>query len=153
MNAIFASKIPEGNTGLSEGGDSQALQSMSLARALGTIPGTVNPPQPNLAVQQEEPVVATTSSTTVARAPSTTPPASTRVASANASDKSEGFFSSFCAQGRIGGTADAGQPAAKLNHQPRSPPRRATPGAPRHGRNPWFASHRRQSRSRPPGRR
>ncbi|MEE4417534.1 hypothetical protein, partial [Klebsiella pneumoniae] len=52
MNAIFASKIPEGNTGLSEGGDSQALQSMSLARAPGTIPGTVNPPRPNLAVQQ-----------------------------------------------------------------------------------------------------
>ncbi|GIQ76356.1 murein L,D-transpeptidase family protein [Bradyrhizobium sp. RD5-C2] len=105
MNAIFASKIPEGNTGLSEGGDSQALQSMSLARAPGTIPGTVNPPRPNLAVQREEPVVATTSSTT--------PPASTRVASANASDKSEGFFSSFARKVGIGdATADAGKPAA-----------------------------------------
>src|SRR5882757_3187026 len=83
MNAIFASKVPEGNTGLSEGGDSQSLASMSLARAPGTIPGTVNPPRPNLAVQpvqQEEPVVATTSST--------------RVASAQPADKSEGFFSS-----------------------------------------------------------
>ncbi|MDH2386842.1 murein L,D-transpeptidase [Bradyrhizobium sp. CER78] len=111
MNAIFASKIPEGNTGLSEGGDSQALASMSLARAPGTIPGTVNPPRPNLAVQQEEPVVATTSSTSVATA--TTPPATTRVASANASDKSEGFFSSFARKVGIGGTADASQPAAK----------------------------------------
>ncbi len=119
MNAIFASKIPEGNTGLSEGGDSQALQSMSLARAPGTIPGTVNPPRPNLAVQQEEPVVATTSSTTVARAPSSTPPAGTRVASANASDKSEGFLSSFARKVGIGGTADASQPAARP--QPQAP--------------------------------
>lgn len=109
MNAIFASKIPEGNTGLSEGGDSQSLQSMSLARAPGTIPGTVNPPKPNLAVQQEEPVVATTSSTASS--------ASTRVASANASDKSasdksEGFFSSFARKVGIGGTADASKTAA-----------------------------------------
>ncbi|WP_338829628.1 murein L,D-transpeptidase family protein [Bradyrhizobium sp. 27S5] len=104
MNAIFASKIPEGNTGLSEGGDSQSLQSMSLARAPGTIPGTVNPPRPNLAVQQEQPVVATTSSTT--------PSPTTRVASANASDKSEGFFSSFARKVGIGGTADATPAAA-----------------------------------------
>ncbi|GKQ55271.1 murein L,D-transpeptidase family protein [Bradyrhizobium sp. Ce-3] len=107
MNAIFASKIPEGNTGLSEGGDSQALQSMALARAPGTIPGTVNPPRPNIAPQQEEPVVATTSSTTTA------PPANTRVASANASDKSEGFFSSFARKVGIGGaTADASRTSA-----------------------------------------
>jgi hypothetical protein len=99
MNAIFASKIPEGNTGLSEGGDSQSLQSMALARAPGTIPGTVNPPKPNLAVQQEEPVVATTSSTA-------------RVASANTSDKSEGFFSSFAQKVGIGGTADASKTTA-----------------------------------------
>ncbi|QIG95816.1 MULTISPECIES: L,D-transpeptidase family protein [unclassified Bradyrhizobium] len=104
MNAIFASKIPEGNTGLSEGGDSQSLQSMSLARAPGTIPGTVNPPRPNLAVQQEQSVVATTSSTT--------PSPTTRVASANASDKSEGFFSSFARKVGIGGTADATPAAA-----------------------------------------
>lgn len=122
MNAIFASKIPEGNTGLSEGGDSQALASMSLARAPGTIPGTVNPPKPNLAVQQEEPVVATTSSTPVATTPSTASSAGTRVASANASDKSaadkstsdksEGFFSSFARKVGIGGTADASKTTA-----------------------------------------
>ncbi|MCP1840917.1 murein L,D-transpeptidase YafK [Bradyrhizobium sp. USDA 4523] len=119
MNAIFASKIPEGNTGLSEGGDSQALASMSLARAPGTIPGTVNPPKPNLAVQQEEPVVATTSSTASS--------AGTRIASANpsdksasdksasdksTSDKSEGFFSSFARKVGIGGTADASKTTA-----------------------------------------
>ncbi|MCC8964693.1 murein L,D-transpeptidase [Bradyrhizobium sp. Pear76] len=117
MNAIFASKIPEGNTGLSEGGDSQALASMSLARAPGTIPGTVNPPRPNLAVQQEEPVVATTSST---------PPASTRVASANASDKSEGFFSSFARKVGIGGTADASKTAT-----PTQAPAAAAPAKPK----------------------
>jgi len=109
MNAIFASKVPEGNTGLSEGGDSQSLASMSLARAPGTIPGTVNPPRPNLAVQpvqQEEPVVATTSST--------------RVASAQPADKSEGFFSSFARKVGIGGTADT-------SHAKAAPPPAAIP--------------------------
>ena len=48
MNKIFAAKIPEGNTGLSEGGDSQSLATLALARAPGTIPSTVNPPKPNL---------------------------------------------------------------------------------------------------------
>jgi hypothetical protein len=98
MNKIFASKIPEGNTGLSEGGDSQSLASLTLARAPGTIPSTVNPPKPNLA-QPEEPVaaVATTSSA---------PP--TRVASAApSSQQSEGFFSSLARKVGIGGTADA----------------------------------------------
>ena len=57
MNKVFAAKLPEGNTGLSEGGDSQSLATLALARAPGTIPSTVNPPKPNLA-QPEEPVVA-----------------------------------------------------------------------------------------------
>lgn len=96
MNAVFASKIPEGNTGLSEGGDSQSLQSMSLARAPGTIPGTVNPPRPKLEAQPEEPVVATTASATP-----------TRVATAAPAGQSEGFFSSFARKVGIGGTADA----------------------------------------------
>lgn len=97
MNAIFASKIPEGNTGLSEGGESQNLQSMALARAPGTIPGTVNPPKPNLAVAPEEPMVATTSSTPTTRVASAAP----------AADKSEGFFSSFARKVGLGGTATA----------------------------------------------
>ncbi|VIO80704.1 hypothetical protein CI1B_85220 [Bradyrhizobium ivorense] len=96
MNAIFASKIPEGNTGLSEGGDSQNLQSLVLARAPGTIPGTVNPPKPVLAAvpqPEEPPAVATTSST--------------RVASAAPAEKSEGFFSSFARKVGLGGSAAA----------------------------------------------
>ncbi|KWV53135.1 hypothetical protein AS156_08960 [Bradyrhizobium macuxiense] len=98
MNKIFASKIPEGSTGLSDGGDSQSLQSLVLSRAPGTIPGTVNPPKPNLAPQQDEPVVATTSAT-----------ASTRVATAG---ESEGVFASFARKVGVGGTADASQATA-----------------------------------------
>ncbi|MBR0757507.1 murein L,D-transpeptidase [Bradyrhizobium jicamae] len=112
MNKIFASKIPEGNTGLSEGGDSQSLATLSLARAPGTIPGTVNPPKPNLAVQPqaEEPVVA------VATTASTTP---TRVAEAKPAEK-PGFFSSLARKVGIGGTADA-TPAAAPAAAPAKP--------------------------------
>jgi murein L,D-transpeptidase YafK len=104
MNAIFASKIPEGNTGLSEGGDSQSLQSLALARAPGTIPGTVNPPKPNL--QQDEPAVATTSAT--------------RVATASHGDESGGIFSSFAHKVGIGATADATQATATSASSPAS---------------------------------
>src|SRR5476649_736496 len=45
MNNIFASKLPNGNTGLSESGDGGAGLSVALARAPGTIPATVNPPR------------------------------------------------------------------------------------------------------------
>ena len=98
MNKVFAAKLPDGNTGLSEGGDSQSLQTLALSRAPGTIPSTVNPPKPNLA-QPEEPAaaVATTSSA---------PPA-TRVASAAPAEKSDGFFSSLARKVGIGGSADA----------------------------------------------
>ncbi|MBR0692118.1 murein L,D-transpeptidase family protein [Bradyrhizobium lablabi] len=101
MNKIFASKIPEGNTGLSEGGDSQSLASLELARAPGTIPGTVNPPKPNLAVQPEEPAVA------VSAPPATT--SATRVASAAPPEKSDGFFAKLARKVGIGNTADATQ--------------------------------------------
>lgn len=135
MNAIFASKIPEGNTGLSEGGDSQALQSMSLARAPGTIPGTVNPPRPNLAVQQEEPVVATTSSTA-------------RVASANTSDKSK--VSSRALPRRSASAAPPTPARPPHRRRLRSLPQRPSRRSPRPSRNRWFASPPRRSRSRPP---
>jgi murein L,D-transpeptidase YafK len=97
MNKIFAAKLPEGNTGLSEGGDSQNLQTLALSRAPGTIPSTVNPPKPNLA-QPEEPVVAVA---TTSSAPAT------RVASAAPPEKSDGFFASLARKVGIGGTADA----------------------------------------------
>jgi murein L,D-transpeptidase YafK len=103
MNKIFAAKIPEGNTGLSEGGDSQSLQMLAMSKAPGTIPGTVNPPRmPNLS-QPEEPVVAVTTT-------SSTP--TTRVASAAPTAQPDGFFSSLARKVGIGGTADAAPASA-----------------------------------------
>lgn len=108
MNKIFASKLPEGSTGLSEGGDSQSLQSLTLARAPGTIPSTVNPPKPNLA-PPEEPVVAVSTTSSMS---------STRVASATPATKSdqqsEGFFSSLARKVGIGATADANAAATSV---------------------------------------
>jgi murein L,D-transpeptidase YafK len=86
MNKIFAAKIPEGSTGLSEGAEGTTLQMLAMSKAPGTIPGTVNPPKPNLdavaAAPQEEPVVAVAA-----------PAANTRVATAQPAEKSGGFFS------------------------------------------------------------
>ncbi len=91
MNKIFAAKIPEGSTGLSEGAEGTTLQMLAMAKAPGTIPGHVNPPKPNLEAvasapaPQEEPVVAVSA------------PAATRVAAAAPADKSQGggFFSNL----------------------------------------------------------
>src|SRR6201996_2235104 len=60
MNQIFASHVPGGSTGLSEGGDGQGLSLLTMSRAPGTIPGTVNPPRAPWQAQQggDEPVVA-----------------------------------------------------------------------------------------------
>src|SRR3954454_12153938 len=81
MNKVFAAKLPGAETGLSEGGEGQSLSLLALSRAPGTIPSHVNPPRNPLLASQEEPVVAV--------------PAATRVASAQAESKSEGFFSSL----------------------------------------------------------
>ncbi|WP_245328933.1 L,D-transpeptidase family protein, partial [Bradyrhizobium centrolobii] len=43
MNKIFAAKIPEGSTGLSESAEGSTLQMLAMSKAPGTIPGTVNP--------------------------------------------------------------------------------------------------------------
>ena len=45
MNKVFAARVPDGNTGLSEGGDGQGLSLLSMSRAPGTIPSHVNPPR------------------------------------------------------------------------------------------------------------
>src|SRR5438105_9305400 len=62
MNKVFAAKLPDGSTGLSEGGDGQGLSLLSLSRAPGTIPSHVNPPRMPTLTPQEEPVVAVSSS-------------------------------------------------------------------------------------------
>jgi murein L,D-transpeptidase YafK len=105
MNKIFAAKLPEGNTGLSEGGDSQSLATLALARAPGTIPSTVNPPKPNL-VQPEEPVVP------VATTSSTPPPPHVARSAAPAHAAIEGFFSALPARSGIGRSADAAPASA-----------------------------------------
>jgi hypothetical protein len=105
MNQVFASHVPGGSTGLSEGGAGQGLSLLALSRAPGTIPGTVNPPRAPWQAQQggDEPVVAAA------------PPAQgTRVASA-APAQSEGFFASLGRKIGIGGadtTAATPPPAA-----------------------------------------
>ncbi|MDB5652968.1 MAG: hypothetical protein JWQ94_581 [Tardiphaga sp.] len=96
MNRIFASKLPEASTGLSDpiipGSES------AFARAPGTIPPHVNPPKPNIAptsvslfaaVSPEEPVVAVDPGT--------------RVASASSEG---GFFSSLAKKVGIGGASE-----------------------------------------------
>jgi hypothetical protein len=65
MHKIFASKLPDGNTGLSEGSDGQGL-SLALTRAPGTIPSHVNPPhalgsdEPGFSLSTPSPQVAST---------------------------------------------------------------------------------------------
>ncbi|WP_031335354.1 murein L,D-transpeptidase family protein, partial [Rhodopseudomonas sp. B29] len=58
MNQVFASKIPDGSTGLSDSTPDSVT--LSMQRAPGTIPPTVNPPRPsdNLLRAPEEPATA-----------------------------------------------------------------------------------------------
>jgi hypothetical protein len=114
MNKIFAARVPDGNTGLSEGGDAQGLSLLSMARAPGTIPATVNPPRApsdNLLLgAPEEPKIA------VAATPAAGP---TRVA--NAAPQSDGFFSNLARKVGIGGTADATATTASTPPPPAKP--------------------------------
>jgi hypothetical protein len=96
MNRVFAARVPNGSTGLSEGGDMQGISLLTMARAPGTIPSTVNPPRGPV-TSPEEPLVAS-------MAPAQAAPA-TRVASAAPATQSEGFFSSLARKVGMGGAA------------------------------------------------
>jgi murein L,D-transpeptidase YafK len=103
MNKVFAARVPDGNTGLSEGGDGQSLSLLSLSRAPGTIPSHVNPPRaPSdnllLGAPEEPKLVAV---------PAAPAPAPTRVANAAPTAQNDGFFSSLARKVGIGGSADA----------------------------------------------
>src|SRR3954470_7329170 len=115
MNKVFAAKLPGAETGLSEGGEGQSLSLLALSRAPGTIPSHVNPPRNPLLASQEEPVVAV--------------PAATRVASAQAESKSEGFFSNLARKVGLSSdttsTAVAAKPKAETKDTP--PPTAAVP--------------------------
>jgi murein L,D-transpeptidase YafK len=102
MNKVFAARVPDGSTGLSEGGDGQSLSLLSLARAPGTIPSHVNPPRaPSdnllLGAPEEPRLVAV---------PAAPAPAPTRVANAAPNAQNDGFFSSLARKIGLGGTAD-----------------------------------------------
>jgi murein L,D-transpeptidase YafK len=105
MNKVFAAKLPDGNTGLSEGGDQQGLSLLAMSRAPGTIPSHVNPPKPKLTAEEEQ--VSSTS------APATRVAAATP-AQQQPAQQSEGWFSSLARKVGIGGsetTASAPPPA------------------------------------------
>jgi hypothetical protein len=101
MHRVFAARVPEASTGLSEPGDSSSLSLM--ARAPGTVPSHVNPPKApsdNLLMGTPEPPK-------LAAAPAPTPAAApTRVANA-APAQNDGFFSNLARKVGIGGAADA----------------------------------------------
>src|SRR5450631_534770 len=99
MNKVFASKLPDGSTGLSEGGDGQSLSLVSLSRAPGTIPSHVNPPHGPV-TSPDEPLAASMAPAQAPAAPAT------RVASAAPNAQSDGFFSSLARKVGLGGAAD-----------------------------------------------
>jgi len=68
MHRVFAAKLPEASTGLSEGGDGQGLSLAALTRAPGTIPAHVNPPRGPVSAP-EQPLAAS-----MAPAPAPLPP-------------------------------------------------------------------------------
>src|SRR3981081_2732889 len=128
MNKVFAAKLPDGSTGLSEGGEGQGL-SLVLARAPGTIPSTVNPPRGPV-TSPDQPLVAS-------MAPAQTAAPATRVASAAPPNaQSDGFFSSLARKVGLGGAAadaTASAPPAPpktkvLNDQRHRAPRRPAAG-------------------------
>jgi murein L,D-transpeptidase YafK len=98
MNRVFAAKLPDGSTGLSEGGDGQGLSLAAISRAPGTIPSTVNPPRGPV-TSPDEPLAAS-------MAPAQAPAPATRVASATPPAQSDGFFSSLARKVGLGGAAD-----------------------------------------------
>jgi hypothetical protein len=125
MNQIFASHVPGGNTGLSEGGEGQGLSLLATSRAPGTIPGTVNPP--HLPGQQpDEPAFAAAPAPAApgpakgnTRLAAATPAQAAPQADAPQSNGGGGFFSSLARKVGLGSadttasTTPAPEPAAK----------------------------------------
>ncbi|MES2197085.1 MAG: murein L,D-transpeptidase family protein [Pseudomonadota bacterium] len=118
MHRVFAAKLPEASTGLSEGGEGQSLSLAAIARAPGTIPAHVNPPRGSVS-SPEEPLAA---SMAAQQAAPTQAPA-TRVASAEPPEKSGGFFSNLARKVGIGGaeTTASTKPAAAPAPAPAKP--------------------------------
>ncbi|WP_420135040.1 L,D-transpeptidase family protein [Rhodopseudomonas sp.] len=115
MNQIFASKIPDGSTGLSESSDSATL---AMERAPGTIPPTVNPPRPS------DNLLRAPEATAVAATPT---PASPRVASASKDDIG-GLLSGMSHKG--GSDTTSSTPATPSSPSQVTSARRNEPSAP-----------------------
>src|SRR3981189_1253700 len=129
MNRVFASKLPDGSTGLSEGGDGQGLSLVALSPAPGTIPSHVNPPPRPPVPSPEEPLAAS-------MAPAQAPTPATRVASAVPNAQSDSFFSSLARKVGLGGadTTATAQPIPakpKVIEAKRNPPPRPETPAPK----------------------
>jgi murein L,D-transpeptidase YafK len=129
MNKVFAAKIPEGSTGLSEAAEGTTLQMLAMAKAPGTIPGTVNPPKPNLAVASatpaEEPVVAVAAPAANTRVATAAPAGKPEPAAKSEGAKSEGggFFSNLARKvgwGSADTTATASPAAASAGAKPKA---------------------------------
>jgi hypothetical protein len=120
MNRVFAAHIPDGNTGLSDGGSDKGLQlAFQPQRAPGTIPAGVNPPRGQV-TSPDEPLLASTASTS----------STTRVASAapSSSQSDEGFFSSLARKvGISSATADTTATAAPAPTAPTVKPKPPRP--------------------------
>jgi murein L,D-transpeptidase YafK len=94
MHRIFAAKLANGNTGLSEGSEAGQGLSLAFSRAPGTIPPHVNPPR---ASGSEEPGFALS-----------TPAPTAQVATTASDPQSDGFFSNLARKIGLGNaTADA----------------------------------------------
>jgi hypothetical protein len=120
MNKVFAARVPDGNTGLSEGGDGQSLSLLSMSRAPGTIPSHVNPPR----APSDNLLLGAPQEPKLAAAPASAPapaPAPTRVANAAPATQSDGFFSSLARKVGIGGTADATASTSNTPPPPAAP--------------------------------
>jgi murein L,D-transpeptidase YafK len=95
MNKVFAAALPDGDTGLSEGGQGFSL---THERLPGTIPiDHVNPPHPPTLAQPDPPVVSVAATTPAAT--------TTKVASAAPNAPSDGFFSSLAHKIGLGNAA------------------------------------------------
>jgi murein L,D-transpeptidase YafK len=120
MNAVFAAKLPDGQTGLSDSNTSN-LAVASYSSTPATLPQTVNPPH------TPEPVVAVAPPPPV---PAPAPAPATRVASVDSSAKSEGFFSSLARRigiGKSDTTASAAPPAKPRVIEAKSTPPKPAP--------------------------
>jgi hypothetical protein len=156
MNKVFAARVPNGSTGLSEGGEGQGLSLLTMARAPGTIPATVNPPHGPV-TSPDEPLVAS-------MAPSSTPAAAaapaTRVASAAPGNTQSdgGFFSNLARKvglsGAIAADTTASAQSAPVPAKPKvieaKPAALAKPSKPEASKPEPSKPETRQAAARPP---